>query len=524
MSSQSGGRRILAWPNQHTCLCTFRPSPAYDFRTMPVAAKCRIIEKAASRRPATAADVKEEMGIPVQPTVTPQLIADDSVETPPPAQALVSQMCCAVPDAALDLDPPYGQDIDRMGYDALKQALRDETNERRRAECMAHIQDQAVQLALDLLVREPDITGFFAEFTRTLIDECESRACGVWLINEDRSRCDLWLAHLNEKLYTADREGWDDLAIPRESLAEHLFAYEHGWTRTMEYASDDARLPEAVREFNSRELADSLTIAPLVLGARTLGWVALSTPHATACERDWRVALIEAIARQATLALHQSRLADQRRVEERRKAILEERTRLARDIHDTLAQGFGAILMQLQAAQREAGSLKPVVATSLNAAVDLARTHLIEARRSVSALRPHVADGEHIAGALRRIAELTRLTTHVPIDVVLDDLPRFDVSVEREFLGIAQEALTNAARHARARRITVHASAPRATGFRLSVADDGRGISGERRDGGFGMISMQERADRIGASLTIVTAPRAGTEVVLAWEPSTARI
>lgn len=415
-------------------------------------------------------------------------------------------------------------DIDTMGLDALRQALRDETNQRRRAECMAHIQNQAVQLALDLLVREPDITGFFAEFTKTLIHECESRACGVWLIDEDRSRCELWMAHLNDRHYRRDREGWDDLSIPRDSFSEHLFAYKAGWTRTMEYASDDPRLPEPVRAFNSRELVDSMTIAPLVLGSRTLGWVALSTPQAPECERDWRVALIDAIARQATLALHQSRMADQRRVEEQRKAILEERNRLARDIHDTLAQGFGAILMQLQSAQREAGTLRPAVAASLNAAVDLARTHLVEARRSVSALRPNVAEGEHIAEALGRIAELARLTTNVPIEVVLEDLPKFDASVEREFIGIAQEALTNAARHARARHITIHASAPREVGFRLSVADDGRGIAREHQDSGFGMISMQERADRIGASLTIVTAPRSGTEVVLAWEPSAVQL
>ena len=59
----------------------------------------------------------------------------------------------------------------------------------------------------------------------------------------------------------------------------------------------------------------------------------------------------------------------------------------------------------------------------------------------------------------------------------------------------------------------------RSVGFRLSVADDGRGITKEHRGTGFGMTSMQERAERIGASLTIVTAPRSGTEVVLAWEP-----
>ena len=101
---------------------------------------------------------------------------------------------------------------------------------------------------------------------------------------------------------------------------------------------------------------------------------------------------------------------------------------------------------------------------------------------------------------------------------MIDQLPPFDAGVEREIIGIAQEALTNAIRHSRARRIVVRAGAVRGVGFRLSVADDGRGVTGDAT-AGFGMTSMRERAERIGASLTFVTAARAGTEVVLAWEP-----
>jgi NarL family two-component system sensor histidine kinase LiaS len=145
---------------------------------------------------------------------------------------------------------------------------------------------------------------------------------------------------------------------------------------------------------------------------------------------------------------------------------------------------------------------------------------MTEARRSVASLRPNVGDGEDISTALKRITDVGRRTNEVPIDLNIDDLPRFGGGVEREIIGIAQEALTNALRHARARRITIHASTVQSIGFRLSVADDGRGIAKDVHSGGFGMTSMRERADRIGASLTIVTAPRKGTEVVLAWEPA----
>jgi signal transduction histidine kinase len=151
--------------------------------------------------------------------------------------------------------------------------------------------------------------------------------------------------------------------------------------------------------------------------------------------------------------------------------------------------------------------------------VALARTHLTEARRSVGALRPNVGSGEDLATVLKRMTDLGQRTTDVPIDLMVDELPRLGDGVEREIAAIAQEALTNAVRHSSARRITVRASTVQAVGIRVSVADDGRGIARETASG-FGMIGMHERAERIGASLTIVTAPRDGTEVVLAWEPS----
>jgi len=304
-------------------------------------------------------------------------------------------------------------------------------------------------------------------------------------------------------------------------MADHLFEHKDGWTRTIEYVADDPRLPELLRRFCRDNDVDSTITTPLRLGDRTLGWMTVSCRRGSEPENQWwRVELIEAIARQAALALHHSRVVERSRSEERSKAILEERNRLARDIHDNLAQGFAAILMQLQGARREMCTLTPAAAASLETAIDLARTHLTEARRSVGTLRPYVGSGEDIATAIKRLADLGQRTSGVPIDVLLEELPRAGDGVEREIVSIAQEALTNALRHADARRVTIRASTVRSIGLRVSVSDDGRGIARDRKASGFGMTSMQERADKIGASLTIVTAPKSGTEVVLAWEPS----
>jgi signal transduction histidine kinase len=412
--------------------------------------------------------------------------------------------------------------------EVLRAALLREASEHRRSECIAGMQAEVVKLALDLLVREPDVEGFFGGLTKVMTEESESYTCAVWLLDESVQQCNLWMAYVQDRLFTRargfagcpDGDG-DKGGFPCESMAAHLFAYEPGWSQTVEYELDDPRLPEAIREFSHRSGCGSIISTPLLLGARALGWMTVGNQGSSEPESQWwRIVLIEAVARQAALALHHSRVVEQNRLEERRKAILEERNRLARDIHDNLAQGFAAILMQLQAARREAPYLPPTVASSIDTAVELARTHLTEARRSVGALRPNVGNGEDIVTALKRLTDLNQRTTTVPIDLVVDELPRFGDGVEREIMAIAQEALTNAVRHSKARRITVRAASVQSIGLRLSVADDGKGIAREPSASGFGLTSMQERADRIGASLTIVTAPRNGTEIVLAWEPS----
>src|SRR3954468_10216382 len=104
-------------------------------------------------------------------------------------------------------------------------ALRDD---RQRAECMASIQTDAVQLALDLLVTHPDLRGFFRMFIKRLVDDSESHACGVWLLDEATGACNLWMANIGGETLTPESPGWTSLTVPRESMSVHLSACTEG--------------------------------------------------------------------------------------------------------------------------------------------------------------------------------------------------------------------------------------------------------------------------------------------------------
>ncbi len=146
------------------------------------------------------------------------------------------------------------------------------------------MQAEVVQLALDLLVREPDLEGFFGGLTKNMVEETESRSCSVWLIDHDANRCALWLAYMDGQVYTSRNGGLASLTFPHEALAEHLFAYKPGWTATTEYGPCDERLPETLRKFCPEGGVHGMVVTPLVIGGRTLGWFKLATGSDASCE------------------------------------------------------------------------------------------------------------------------------------------------------------------------------------------------------------------------------------------------
>ena len=209
-------------------------------------------------------------------------------------------------------------------------------------------------------------------------------------------------------------------------------------------------------------------------------------------------------------------------IDDRKRAeaasILEERNRMAREIHDTLAQAFTGILAQVGAANQVLTDDVEATQAHLDLIKELARTGLIEARRSVVALRPQLLEEGSLQSALHRLVTQLRTaamdtTLYYEIEGEVYVLP---TEIENNLLRMGQEALTNAIRHANADEIRVALRYDRDQ-VCLHVKDNGQGfgVGSIPSSEGFGLLGMSERAERIGAQLTIRSQPGQGTEIIV---------
>jgi two-component sensor histidine kinase len=205
-----------------------------------------------------------------------------------------------------------------------------------------------------------------------------------------------------------------------------------------------------------------------------------------------------------------------RQVESRFTAVLAERNRIAREIHDTLAQGFVAVSVQLQVAGRLIASSPDTAKQHLAQAQELVRSGLDDARQAIWELRSQEADRSDLASKListvNRIAQPISLEAKVRVSGTYHPLP---TRTEDQLLRIAQEAVNNVARHARAANVDVELRFSEKN-VELIVEDDGCGFDGEApstREGHYGMTGMRERAEQIGGSLAVSSSKGLGTRI-----------
>jgi two-component system, NarL family, sensor kinase len=254
---------------------------------------------------------------------------------------------------------------------------------------------------------------------------------------------------------------------------------------------------------------------PLVIGDRRLGMLNVAS-------RDWRVLSDAELSLLTTAGALVSLTVERGRLEAAgaRAVAAEERNRLAREIHDTIAQGLAALTMQLETADALIGTGQDVDArlgSTVSRALTLARATLDEARGSVLDLREAPLDGRSLREALDVIAADARASGNVAISVEVTATRAADRSpppaIERALFRIAQQAVANALRHASARRISVRLTQA-ADSVTLRIEDDGDGFdAGAVPADRFGLVGMRERARLLGGTLVIESAPGEGTAI-----------
>jgi signal transduction histidine kinase len=228
--------------------------------------------------------------------------------------------------------------------------------------------------------------------------------------------------------------------------------------------------------------------------------------------------LVRGLAAHAAVVIENARLFEA----SRQRSIAEERSRLARDLHDALTQRLFSLNLTLEAAAATAAGPDPARALpAIHEARALVDASLAELRTLIFGLRPPALESDGLAGALRKHGELVSRAHAVPVTVVdrrPPGAPGPGVDAEQELWRVAQEALSNAVRHAAASAVTVtiEADGP-GGGTRLSVADDGVGFDPQARSIAarrLGLVSMRERMEAAGGQVEIASAPGRGTTVV----------
>ncbi len=254
----------------------------------------------------------------------------------------------------------------------------------------------------------------------------------------------------------------------------------------------------------------SMLAAPLLVKGRIYGGIAVPYPEARDFSAD-EIQLIDIFADQAALALEHARLVDQ----SRRLAALEERQRLARDLHDSVTQTLFSLRLATEAARHALGTNAAAAEPMLQTVLDLAGGALAEMRALIFELRPGALHEAGLAAAIERFVGAFQSRTGLAVRLDLDSR-RLPAAVEEALYRIASEALHNIGKHAHARAIDVRLTRT-GTGVRLVVRDDGIGFDPAKPIAGdhMGQRTMQERAASLGGSCTVRSAPGEGTTVAV---------
>jgi PAS domain S-box-containing protein len=382
---------------------------------------------------------------------------------------------------------------------------------RQRAAELARAND-ALRGCLDALSAVPNLDEFLGRVMATITGQLGAVSSTLRICNFDRNTLNLELVYQDGRVMSpADArypKAWRSI-----KLDERPFTGSEQSVTVQRMVDPQTPIPDSQRSYLLGLGVKTVLVIPLISLAQEIGRLSFRFTE----DRDFRPEEFEiarALATQASLAIQLTRLAKAAS----RSAVLEERNRLAGEIHDSLAQSFAGVSMQLDAAQEVIKTKRSDGLSYVERAKDLARFGLAEARRSALSLQPAVIEESGLIEALQMLVERSnipgklRCTFH-PYRVRDEKLP---LPVQQDLLRIAQEAISNALRHAKPTVISVvlRSNPPNLI---LEVRDDGSGIaSAELPTGeGFGFASMRARAKKLNGELEVRTVPGRGTSIVV---------
>jgi len=284
------------------------------------------------------------------------------------------------------------------------------------------------------------------------------------------------------------------------------WVFDHGKPLMIPDMANDPRAPQAVR---TNGLCTYLGV-PMRAKGKVLGVFSVfgETGHQFRVEE---MALLASIADQVGVAVENARLYQQAE----QLAVMEERERLARDLHDSVTQSLYCLTLFAEAGRRliRTGDLERAE-SYLARLAETAQDALKEMRLLVYELRPPALEREGLVGAIQQRLGAVERRAGVKAHLLVDDMVRLPMPVEEELYRIAQEALNNALKHAAATSVTVciHVADGQ---VELEVVDDGTGFDPATagNGGGMGLVSMRKRAEKLGGALQVVSAPGQGTRV-----------
>lgn len=383
--------------------------------------------------------------------------------------------------------------------------VRDDTDRTQAFELLEKRINALSAIAASLTVNQP-LTDTMDTIARSAVAATPAIACSVYIQDPEINRLRVYAAAgLPDGYVEAVEQSWRDEPGIADRLGPETepvvlrFAVERAL-----HTPSRAPLHGMLREVGW----DTVAVIPLESQHRRLGSINAYYPgHIDPSPDD--LAFLRAVADQCTVAVDNARLL----AEAQSKASLEERQRLARELHDSVSQALYGIALGARTAKVLARQAPDQLTEPLDYILSLAQAGMTEMRSLIFELRPESLAQEGLVAALQRRIDVLRGRHHLLVDASLCAEPRIPLAMKETLYRIAQEALHNTVKHAHASQVMLSLH-PRAEHIELEISDDGVGFEPTApRPGHLGLQSMRERANAHQGSFELHTGSRAGTVI-----------